>query len=89
MASNPYVNKVEYGGNVLIDITDTTATSSDVLSGKDFYTASGAKASGSIVSRADSGTTRLNASTTSKSFAAGYYANAHGCDVAVYDGSVS
>ncbi len=47
MAENPYVNKVVYGNDTLIDISDTTATSSDVLNGKYFYTASGAKSQGS------------------------------------------
>jgi len=47
MADNPYVNKVVYGSDTLIDISDTTATSEDVLNGKYFYTASGAKSQGS------------------------------------------
>lgn len=47
MAENPYVNKVVYGNDTLIDISDTTATPSDVLNGKYFYTASGAKEQGS------------------------------------------
>lgn len=46
MATNPYVNKVIYGNTTLIDITDTTATAEDVLSGKYFYDASGAKIEG-------------------------------------------
>ena len=31
------INKVIYGGNTLMDITDTTATESDVASGESFY----------------------------------------------------
>ena len=31
------INKVVYGNNTLIDITDTTAVASDVASGKVFY----------------------------------------------------
>lgn len=46
MASNPYVNKVEYGGSTLMDITDTTATEGDVAAGEVFYKASGARAVG-------------------------------------------
>ena len=43
------VNKVIYGNNVLIDITDTTAQASDVVQGKDFYGADGIKTSGTAV----------------------------------------
>lgn len=50
MASNPYVNKVELAdGTTLFDISDTTATSEDVLNGKYFYAASGAKSQGSAM----------------------------------------
>lgn len=50
MASNPYPNKVELGnGTTLMDISDTTATDADVLNGKYFYTASGAKSQGSAM----------------------------------------
>lgn len=48
MATNPYPNKVELAdGTTLLDISDTTATPEDVLNGKYFYTASGAKSQGS------------------------------------------
>lgn len=46
MASNLYVNRVDYGNTTLIDISDTTATASDVASGKTFYLASGQQATG-------------------------------------------
>ena len=42
-------NKVQLAnGTVLIDITDTTANASDVLSGEYFYNASGVKTEGSL-----------------------------------------
>lgn len=40
------VNKVQYGNTTLIDITDTTATTSDVVSGKYFYGKDGVKTLG-------------------------------------------
>lgn len=42
MATNPYINKVQYSGNTLIDISDTTATPDKVQTGFKFYDASGA-----------------------------------------------
>lgn len=45
------VNKVVYDNNTIIDITDTTATQSDVLAGKNFYNSSGSKVAGTIANR--------------------------------------
>jgi hypothetical protein len=49
MAENPHVNKVVYGDTTLIDISDTTAEQSNVLQGKYFYNASGAKVQGTAI----------------------------------------
>lgn len=46
MASNPYVNKVVFGNNTLIDISDTTAIAADVAQGVYFYLATGQKVQG-------------------------------------------
>ena len=43
------ISKVVFGDSTLIDITDTTATSSDVLRGKFFYDSAGIKVEGSAV----------------------------------------
>lgn len=44
-------NKIVYGGNTLIDLTDTTAVAADVLSGKDFYGVDGEKTEGTMTNR--------------------------------------
>lgn len=46
MANNPYVNKVVYGGDTLIDLTDATATADKILQGYTAYGADGQKLTG-------------------------------------------
>ena len=58
MATNPYVNKVQYGNSTLIDITDTTATASDVAQGKYFYLATGEKVAGTSTGGGTGGITQ-------------------------------
>ena len=48
MANNSYVNKVEFGNTTVMDITDTTAETEDVLDGKVFYAKSGARSVGTL-----------------------------------------
>lgn len=45
---NQYKNKVIYGDQTLMDITDTTASTEDVLEGQVFYSASGARSIGTL-----------------------------------------
>lgn len=49
MATNPYVNKVEYGGNTLIDLTGDTVTPNALLQGYTAHGPSGAPISGTLV----------------------------------------
>lgn len=46
--ANQYKNKIIYGDQTLMDITDTTATENDVLEGEIFYSATGARSVGSL-----------------------------------------
>ena len=47
--ANQYVNKVDIAdGTTVIDISDTTATASDVAAGKYFYLATGEKVVGTL-----------------------------------------
>ena len=49
MAQNPYINKVEYAGQTLMDLTGDTATPSDVLNGKTFHDRSGSPQTGNLI----------------------------------------
>lgn len=48
MATNPYINKVEFDGDTLMDLTGDTASPSDVLLGKTFHDRSGAPQTGTL-----------------------------------------
>ena len=66
------INKVGYGNTTLIDLTNTTATASDVVSGKYFYTNAGVRTNGSITTRSSSDLTASGATVTVPS---GYYSS--------------
>lgn len=62
MATNPYVNKVVYGNQTVMDISDTDAQESDVVAGKTFYKGNGQRSSGTAdyYSTADSAETAID-----------------------------
>ena len=72
MANNPYVNKVVYGSQTIIDISDSTAVASNVISGKKFHTADGALKTGTIEQKSLSDVTRNGSNLI---VPAGYYNN--------------
>lgn len=45
---NQYKNKIIYGNETLMDITDTTAESGDVIEGQVFYAKNGARSVGTL-----------------------------------------
>ena len=49
MANNPYVNKVEYAGKTIMDLTGDTVNPSSVLNGVTFHDRSGAPQTGSMI----------------------------------------
>jgi len=53
MANNPYVNKVIYGNDTLIDLTADDVTRADVLAGKAFHLPSGEATTGTCSYDAD------------------------------------
>lgn len=46
--ANPYVNKVDFGNETLIDLTGDTVAASDVASGKYFHLPSGEQTTGTL-----------------------------------------
>ena len=75
--------------NTGTDTSDATLSSGDQMLSNYTAYAEGVKYTGTIVSWSTSGNTTLNAVNSSQIFAAGYYPNAHGVVVTVYDGSVT
>ena len=55
MAENLHVNKVVFGGDILIDLTSDDVAASDVLAGKKFHLPDGAEEVGSCTFDADTG----------------------------------
>lgn len=53
MASNPYVNKVIYGTNVVLDVSTDDVTRADVLEGKYFHLPTGERTTGTCTYDAD------------------------------------
>lgn len=70
MANNPYINKVRYGNQTLIDLTADTVTASDMLSGVTAHDGSGAPITGSIVSKS---ATTYTPTTADQTISSGQY----------------
>jgi hypothetical protein len=66
MANNQYINRVDFGNDTLIDISDTTAEAGDVIEGQTFYTRSGAPATGTLTDATTSTHGLMSASDKSK-----------------------
>lgn len=60
--ANPYINKVIYGGNTLIDLTSDTAEAADVASGKYFHLKTGERVQGTNTYDADTSDANASAS---------------------------
>ena len=61
MANNPYVNKVQFGDETLIDLTSDTATPDKVIQGMTFHDKSGALQTGTLERAEPLTTEHLNA----------------------------
>lgn len=60
--ANQYINKVIYGGNILIDLTADTITAADVINAKTFHDKSGASITGTCTYDADTSDATASAS---------------------------
>ena len=70
MANNQYINKVDYGNQTLIDLTNDTVTAATMLQGYIAHSASGATITGTIATKTSSDITLTNNILT---IPAGYY----------------
>lgn len=61
MASNQYINKVIYGGDVLLDVSEDTAVATDVASGKYFHLKTGERVQGTYTNPYDANTSDATA----------------------------
>lgn len=89
MANNQYVNKVQYGGNTLIDLTSDTVVADKILSGYTAHDKSGATITGTITTKTANDIYIDYSSTQGYQLvglhlSAGYYAT----DAALYTSSV-
>ena len=78
MANNQYVNKVEFGNDILIDLTNDTVAAGSMLSGVTAHDASGATITGSIATKTNS---NVAVNGTTIEVASGYYASAVSKDI--------
>ena len=60
--ANPYINKVVYGGNTLLDVSTDTAVASDVASGKYLHLKTGERVAGTNTYDADTSDANASAS---------------------------
>ena len=85
MANNPYVNKVQFGNTVVMDISGDTVAANKMLSGVTAHDKSGASITGSIPTKTASDLVQSTevSTTVGRTFIrltvpSGYYANACG-----------
>ena len=72
MANNQYINKVQYGNNILIDLTNDTVTADNMLSGYTAHSATGETVTGNIITKTSSD---LSADGATVTVPVGYYAS--------------
>ena len=82
MATNPYVNKVVYGNQTVMDISGDTVTASDVAQGKTFHDATGEQKTGSYVAPTITQITPSNSSPVTLTSGNNYQPTANGKAVA-------